>query len=84
MITPTRSNTDLPNTVGNTARRDNGTLMYSEVQHDRPVEFEQHHTQQRKQWWESNYKEAAIFLEVCHHSLDPSDQMINNFVLKRQ
>ena len=68
MITPTRSSgTDLPNTVGNTSRRDNGALMYREVQENQeqsPEDFQQHHLQQRRQWWDSNYKEAAIFLEV--------------------
>ena len=69
MTTPTRSTTDLPNRVGNTARREDGELMYNEIvesqqQHRRPSEFQQHQSQQRKQWWESNYKEAAIFLEV--------------------
>ena len=64
-ITPTRSSTDLPNTVGNTARRDNGSLLYSE---EHPVESQAYqqnpYSQQRLCWWESNYKEAAIFLEV--------------------
>lgn len=56
MITPTRSNTDLPNTVGNTARRDDGNLVYIQAEEHQP----QH---QRSQWWESNYKEASIFLD---------------------
>merc|ERR1712223_143905 len=63
-ITPTRSSTDLPNTVGNTARRDNRSLLYSE---EHPVESQAYqqnpYSQQRVCWWESNYKEAAIFLE---------------------
>ena len=61
-ITPTRSTTDLPNTVGNTARRDNGALLYEEIRHRRPSS-ECQYSQQRRQQWESNYKEAAIFLE---------------------
>ena len=69
-VTPTRSTTDLPNRVGNTARREDGELLYNEIVEEngcprrRPSEFQQQHSQQRKQWWESNYKEAAIFLEV--------------------
>ena len=38
IITPTRSTTDLPNTVGNTARRDNGALLYEEV-HNRYISY---------------------------------------------
>ena len=67
VITPTRSTTDMPNTVGNTARRDNGSLLYPEPE-EHPVEsqaYQQHpYSQQRLCWWESNYKEASIFLEV--------------------
>ena len=66
-ITPARSSTDLPNTVGNTARRDNGSLLYSE---EHPVESQAYqqnpYSQQRLCWWESNYKEASIFLEVFY------------------
>lgn len=66
VITPTRSTTDMPNTVGNTARRDNGSLLYPEPE-EHPVEsqaYQQHpYSQQRLCWWESNYKEASIFLE---------------------
>ncbi len=70
-VTPTRSTTDLPNRVGNTARREDGELLYNGVVEEnasspRPPSSicQQNHVQQRKQWWESNYKEAAIFLEV--------------------
>ena len=40
IITPTRSTTDLPNTVGNTARRDNGVLLYEEIHHRRSSEIQ--------------------------------------------
>ena len=70
-VTPTRSTTDLPNRVGNTARREDGEILFNEVVEEngcsrRPSVsgFRQNNSQQRKQWWESNYKEAAIFLEV--------------------
>jgi len=66
VITPTRSTTDMPNTVGNTARRDNGSLLYPEPE-EHPVESQAYqqnpYSQQRLCWWESNYKEASIFLE---------------------
>jgi hypothetical protein len=65
VVTPTISHTDLPYTVGNTARRDDGALLYREILERRDTsEFLTQHTQQRRQQWESNYKEAAIFLEV--------------------
>ena len=61
-LTPTQSSTDLPNTVGNTARRDNGELLYEEI-HQRRFSEEVQYSQQRIQQWDSNYKEAAIFLD---------------------
>ena len=52
-LTPTQSSTDLPNTVGNTARRDNGELLYEEI-HQRRFSEEVQYSQQRIQQWDSN------------------------------
>merc|ERR1711988_1654828 len=62
-LTPTQSSTDLPNTVGNTARRDNGELLYEEIHYQRRFSEEVQNRHQRIQQWDSNYKEAAIFLD---------------------
>lgn len=53
--TPTRSTTDLPNMVGNTARRNDGALLL--LDNATPTFVG------RNAQWSSNYKEASIFLE---------------------
>ena len=57
-MTPTRSTTDLPSQVGNIMRPENeaGTERELHENGQTPIYL-------RQQQWESNYKEAAIFLE---------------------